>query len=161
MTFKIRKLDHRAWPVTVTFQECDAQGVVTEVEQTFVAHWKPVTEKERKAITAAVDSAHPLPEGDPRYDIDALLARNADYFARLVVGWGPEVLDETGAPKSFSATALTALITGTDGLAFSSALVRADNEIRYGLAPLKNSKPSPAPGETSGAGEGAISSPTT
>lgn len=181
MTFKIRKLDYRAWPVTVSLQECDDNGAVTEIEQTFVAHWKPVTEADRKAIEAEVDKVHPLPKpatdvarqtisADPgeapaadggRLNLEALLARNADYFARLVVGWGPEVKDDAGQPVPFDVATLKALITGPDGLAFSTALVRADNEIRYGLAPAKNFKPSPAHGDVSDAGAGATNSPTT
>jgi hypothetical protein len=160
MSFKIRKLDHRAWPVTVILQESDAQGVVTALEQTFVAHWKPVTEADREAITAAVDADHPIAKSDQR-DMKALLARNAAYFGHLIVGWGTDVCDDAGTPVPFSTATLTALITGKDGLAVSSALVKADNEIRFGIAPTKNSKTSLAPGETSGAGEGAISSPTT
>lgn len=161
MAFKIRKLKHRAWPVSVTLQESDANGAVAAIEQTFVAHFKPVTEEEREAITAAADAAHPVPEGEERLSMKALLARNATYFSAMLMGWGPEVTDDAGAPIPFSAKELTALITGPDGVAFSAALVQADNEIRFGMAPAKNSRPSAAPGETSGAGEGAISSPTT
>ena len=161
MSFKIRKLDHRAWPVTVTLRECDAAGAVTEVEQTFVAHFRPTTEAAREAIVAAADAAHPIPEGGTHLDMAAMLARNATYFCSMLKGWGPEVVDADGVPVPFSPEALAAEITGPNGIAFSAALVQADNEIRFGIAPAKNSKPSRAPGAASGAGEGAISSPTT
>ena len=161
MAFKVRKLNHRPWPVTVKLQECDAQGNVVAIEQTFLAHWRPVAEAERQSITDALEQAYPLPDGKERHDLPAALRRNADYFGQLLVGWGPEVTDEAGQPLTFSTEALTALVTGTDGLAISAALVHADNEIRYGIAPTKNSKTSPVPGETSGVGEVATSSPTT
>jgi hypothetical protein len=160
MALKIKRLNHRAWPVTVTLQESDDNGVVTATEQTFVAHFKPVTEEEREAITAKVNEKYPLPKDGERDDMRVVLARNAEYFSHLVVGWGDDVQNEDGTPTPFTQAALTALVTGPDGLAISQAMVRADNEIRFGVAPAKNFKTSPAHGEISGAVEVATSLPT-
>lgn len=161
MAFKVRKLNHRPWPVTVKLQEGDAAGNVVETAQTFVVHVRPFTEAEHADMMVALDAAWPLPEGRDRLDLKSILVRNADYFARLVVGWGPEVTDEAGLPLPYSSEALTALVTGPDGLALSAALNQAVNELRFGIAPAKNSATSPMPGEDSSAGEVATSLPTT
>lgn len=57
MALKVRKSANRAWPVRVALQECDAAGVVNEVEQTFVAHFKPITEADRQALIDELDAA--------------------------------------------------------------------------------------------------------
>lgn len=162
MAFKVRKTEYRAWPVTVKLLESDVLGIVTETEQTFVGHFKAISEAKHQSIIEALDAAYPLPAGQERLDMPAVLRRNADYFSRLLVGWGPEVADENGAPLPFSVEALTAMITGPDGLAISAALSRAANELRFGIAPAKNSLTSPAPGEsTTGPGEVRTNSPAT
>jgi hypothetical protein len=57
MALKVRKSASRHWPVRVALQECDAAGVVNEVEQTFVAHFKPITEADRQALIDELDAA--------------------------------------------------------------------------------------------------------
>lgn len=161
MTFKVRKTAYRAWPVTVLLQEGDAAGNVIEVAQRFVVHFRPFTEAEHQDIVDALEKAFPLPEGKERHGIDIALQRNAEYFFRLLAGWGAEVTDESGQPIPYSAEALADLVTGPDGLAVSAGLVRAVNELRFGVAPEKNSSPSVAPGDSSAATGGATSSPTT
>lgn len=155
MAFKVRKLTYRPWPVTVKLLESDAMGVVTETEQTFVGHFKALSEAKHQSIIEALDAEYPLPAGQERPDMPTVLRRNADYFSRLLAGWGPEVADEDGTPLLFSVEALSAMITGPDGLAISAALTRAANELRFGVAPAKNSLTSPAPGESS-AGPGEV-----
>lgn len=161
MAFKVRKLNHCPWPVTVKLLESDAKGCVVGVEQTFVAHWKTTSEAERKAIAEALDEAYPIPAGRTALDNATALQRNAAYFCKLIVGWGDEVKDEAGLSIPFSTDVLAAMITGPDGMAISLGLINADSQIRYGVAPEKNSKTSPAPGESSGAGEVVTNSPTT
>jgi hypothetical protein len=196
MALRVRKDGVRKWPVTVKTKVGDDAGNVAEVEQTFVAHWKAITEAERRQILEELDLAfgsRPTadavladvvgivgdPDGagrDPRdvlvrvarvmrrmeeESAEAVLERNAVYFGRLLAGWGDEVVGEDGQSIPFSADALHQLITGLDGNAISRALIEADNQIRYGMAPRKNASTSPAPGEASGAGEAATSSPTT
>jgi len=160
MAFKVRKSESRRWPVTVKLLESDAAGVVVENEQTFVALWRPVTEAERVEIAKALEEKFGGADAAKLTAAD-MLARNADYFGRLLVGWGDEVVDESGQPIPFSVERLTEMITGLDGLAISAALNQADLEIRLGFGARKNASTSPAPGEASGAGEAETNSPTT
>lgn len=162
MAFRIRQTSYRAWPVTVLLQECDAQGVVAETRQTFVGHFKAFAEAQHQAMIEALDARYPLPAEQDRLDLPTVLRRNADYFGQLLTGWGPEVTDDGGTPLPFTAEALTAMITGPDGLAISAALSRAVSEIRFGVAPAKNSLTSPAPGESpAGPGEVQTNQPPT
>lgn len=166
MAFKVRKTPYRAWPVTVRLLEGDAAGNVATLEQTFVAHFKPFSEAEYAEIVAAVEQLHPAAAREEKDgkapNHAAALARNANFFGRVLVGWGSEVQDADGNPLPFSQGALADLVTGPDGLAISGALVQAIGELRYGVAPEKNLKPSPAPGESSGGqGEGQTSLPPT
>jgi hypothetical protein len=161
MGFKVRKTDYRAWPVTVRLQECDAAGNVAEIEQTFVAHFKPFSEAENAQIVAEIEQRYPpRAEGEP-VNLSETLKRNAMYFGRVIVGWGPEVTDDSGVPLKFSQEALAQLITGPDGLAISAALSHAVGQLRYGIAPAKNLNASPSPGEASGVSEAETSSPAT
>lgn len=154
MGFVVRKDSCRRWPVTVRIHVGDAAGVVTPVESTFVGHFKSFTEAEHAAIVAKVDESFPPPaEGAlPR---ERILARNADYLGRLLVGWDG-VASEDDAPLLYSREALAALVCGPDGFAISDAFFTAIAEIRSGVAPLKNSPPSVAPGDSSSAAGGAI-----
>lgn len=156
----IRKTAHCAWPVTVTLQHCDAAtGEVSASEHRFIGHFKPLSEAERKAIHDEVEAAFPVPEGDEaRLSLPTVLERNAVLFPRLMVGWD-KVTDEAGVPVAFSAQTLKEWACGPDGLAVSAGLNTAINELRFGLAPAKNSPPSPAPGQDSGqdGGKGATS----
>ena len=153
MSITIRKLKHRPWPVTIKRQICDEDGTVSEVENTFVAHWKPFTEDDLQGIFDAAEQAVPAPKspGSDQADVANLklrevLARNALIFPQLIVGWGPEVLDEDGQPLTYSTEELAALITGPDGMAISAGLNTAMSEIRWGVAPAKNSSTSPTAG---------------
>lgn len=159
MTFKVRKAAFRAWPVTVKLAESDAQGNIVETEQKFVAHWQPISEKQRQQLVADLDALFPPPSDAGVQDLAKVLERNAAYFRERLCGWGPEVQDEAGNPLPFSAEALTGLVTGEDGLAISAALNLADIDLRYGLGARKNSPTSAAPGASSGAAEAETSSP--
>lgn len=161
MAFQVRKASHRAWPVTVKLQDCHPNGDVYEVEQSFVGHFRAFTEAEYKAIVAEVEAIYPpQPEGTP-IDFSQTLTRNAEFFARLIVGWGPEVADENGQTLLFSTDALKAMITGPDGMAISAGLAVAVGQLRFGAAPAKNSPTSPAHGASSAAGEAGTNLPTT
>ena len=161
--FKIRKIMHRPWPVTVKQMVCDDAGQVTAVESTFVGHFSAFSEEGLLDLQERVKAAHP--DGpDSGQTIAVTLRRNAETFAALLVGWGPEVADEDGQPLPFSTFALSALVNGPDGVAVSTALHVAVNQLRFGVAPEKNAPTSPAPGPTPGAGEaqadGATLNPT-
>lgn len=161
---KVRKLDYRPWPVTVTLQECiEATGEVKEVSNTFIAHFKPFTEQDLKAAREEAVAAHPAPAGveEDQLPLALMLQRNATFFALLVRGWGKEVVDEAGQPIPYSAEMLASLVTGPDGIPISAGLNAAIFQIQYGLAPQKNSGTSPSPGPSAGEGEAPTSSPTT
>lgn len=146
---KLRKLNYRPWPVGVTLQEClEATGEVVEVRQTFVAHFRPFTEDEFMLAREAALAAVPPPAGSEESSppMQVVLRRNTVFFGALLCGWGADVLDETGAPLPYSAEALTALVTGPDGIAVSAGVNQALLELRFGMAPQKNLRPSPAPG---------------
>lgn len=184
MVLRVRKAAYRAWPVTVKLAESNEQGEIVDIEHTFVAHWKPISEKQRRQLVAELDKKFPpipgpasppekcphcgeaLPTpapgnaGKPQ-ELDLVLERNAAYFAERLCGWGPEVQDEAGNPLPFSAEALADLVTGEDGLAISAALNLADIDLRYGLGARKNSPTSAAPGASAGAAEAETSSPAT
>lgn len=138
----VRKLPHRPWPVTVTLMNCSESGEVTELRQTFVAHFAVLSEEE---ITAASDSVYKTGDGSvtepaekPLFEV---LKKNAEFFCKMLVGWGSEVVDESLKPIPFSAKALTAMVTGPDGVAVSTGINRAIFEFRHGLKPelAKNS----------------------
>lgn len=169
MSFTLRQLKYRPWPVTVKLLEADAAGEVSAHEFTFVLHFKPFTEAEFKAaLEAAGDEkplasdAEPVPVADSEKPaerpISLLLEKNSQLFARLVDGWG-KVLGEDGQPAPYSPEALHALVTGPDGLAVSAGIHRALNELRFGIAPAKNSPTSAAPGPNPAAVEVATNSP--
>lgn len=153
----IRKTAHCAWPVTVTLQHCDAAtGEVSASEHRFIGHFKPLSEAERKAIHDEVEAAFPVPEGDEaRLSLPTVLERNAVLFPRLMVGWD-KVTDEAGVPVAFSAQTLKEWACGPDKrLAVSAGLNTAVDGLRFGLAPAKNSPPSPRLGRTrTGRGQG-------
>lgn len=151
----IRKLKNRPWPVTVRRHECDEDGNVVETEQTFVALFKPLTEEQYAAVYAEVDAQFP-PADDGRADLARGLERNAALFARLLDGWR-HVSDEDGGELPCSETELRRLVTGPDGGPVSVALHQAVAEVRYGMAPRKNSAPSPAAGPAPAPGEATTS----
>lgn len=156
MSFKIRKTAYRAWPVSVTLQEGDAAGNVTNVTQTFVAHFKPFSERDFAEALTDVETFHPAPAvvppaSEPVLSFELILVRNADLFGRFVTGWGSEVTDESGNPIPYSTEALSDLVTGPDGLAVSAGFAAAFNELRFGRAAEKNSLTLAAPGDGSNA----------
>ena len=157
MSFAVRKLAYRPWPVEVTLQKCNSSGDVAEIKNTFVGHFRPFTEACFEHAVKTARAAHPVIEGEDedRPPMPILLRRNADVFAQLMCGWGAEVTDEAGIPIPFSEAALIALVTGPDGLAVSVGINTALNQIRFGVAPAKNASTSPAPGPVSGVVEAA------
>lgn len=153
MGFIVRKTAHRAWPVTVKQAVGLADGSVVESTSSFVAHFSAFSEAELEAAKAAAEAAFPLPEGSAADAIPPLpltLQRAATLYAGLLVGWGPEVTDEAGTPLAFSVDALRALVTGPDGYAVMQGIGQALGELRFGVAPAKNSPTSPVPGANSG-----------
>lgn len=176
MSFTLRKLKHRPWPVTVKLLEADEAGEVKENEFTFVLHFKPFTEAEFKVAFEAAHAeqappdaekvlvAEPVPVADSEKPVDRpvalVLEKNSKLFARLVDGWG-KVLTEDGPPAPYSPEALHALVTGPDGLAISAGILRALTELRFGVAPAKNLPTSAAPGPSPAAVEAVTNSPAT
>lgn len=159
MGFRVRKIAHRPWPVTVKTLEGDASGNVVEAAQTFVAHYRPFTEREFSALLAEAEKMYPT-VGDAPLTYETLLLRNAHLFGALVVGWGAEVVDEAGQPIPFSRDVLASMVTGPDGLALSAGIHASLYQLRHGIAPEKNSSASPAPGPENEAGEAPTSSST-
>lgn len=172
MTFKVRKAAVRKWPVTVTFLDGDDAGNVTEQRFTFVAHFKPLTEKQYKEVDAKVEAEFPLPKPLPPAEEGSMevreapappgndyrQARHAFFFSLLLCGWGNEVTDEAGLPIPFSTEALTEIITGPDSDPIVMGLFIAYGQFRRGEAPAKNSPTSPVPGA---AGSEVLASPAT
>jgi hypothetical protein len=152
MPITIRKLKHRPWPVTVRTQECVESGQVTEVAQTFIAHWAPFTEDLLQALFAEADETYPPPADGAMPELHVVLAKNALVFGRLICGW-EEVAEETGAPLEYAPALLEGWVRGPDGLAVSAGLNTALSEIRFGVATAKNSPTSLAPGPLPAAGE--------
>lgn len=170
MSMIVRKTTSRAWPATVAMLVCDeATGEVTETKQTFIAHWKAFTEDDIAAARALARTQHPAPaafaaveEADDwaKLPVALLLKRNAAVFRQLLCGWGSELRDESNTPIPFGAEALTALVTGPDGLAVSRGLSDALGQLRFGTAPEKNSAPSPSLGPDAGEGVAKTNLPT-
>jgi hypothetical protein len=156
MALRVRKSTIRKWPVTFTLMVGDDLGDVSPVEQSFVAHWNPISEAEHEALLkeTATQFGDPMPDDDSqaakekraKLSQSQILERNAWYYAQRICGWGPEVAGEDGLPLPFSQDALKALVTGEDGNTISAALLVADRQVRYGIAPAKNASTSPAPG---------------
>lgn len=162
MSFKVRiKPPYRAWPVTVTLNVCDEEtGSVAEMDQGFVGHFLPLSAAEIKAIRVEVFGDEATDEVKQRVAemlIDDYAKLEAAFFARVLCGWGKVVGEDGDTPVPYSADALRALATGEDGAAVRRGLNRAINEITWGVAPLKNAKTSPAPGQNSGPGGAATS----
>lgn len=185
MSFTLRKLKYRPWPVTVKLLEGNEAGEVSESEFTFVLHFKPFSEAEFKDALEATEASEAseaekaLPTNDDKTTVaDAepvaatdsekpverpiaqLLEKNSKLFVRLTEGWG-KVLTEDGSPAPYSPEALRALVRGPDGLAVSAGIHRALNELRFGIAPAKNLPTSAAPGPVPAAGEVVTNSPAT
>lgn len=171
MSFILRKLKHRPWPVTVKLLDANEAGEVSENEFTFVLHFKPFTEAEFKAALDALNdekapaaAGEQAPAADAEKPVDrpiaATLEKNSQLFAQLVDGWN-KVLDEAGQPVPYSPDALRALVIGPDGMAVSTGIHRALTELRFGLAPAKNLPTSAAPGPSPAAAEVATNSPAT
>lgn len=159
MSFTVRRSAFRRWPISVALLEADAAGAVQESVSTFVGHFRPFSEADFDAAYKAAITQYPDPEGpagsDESTPIKIVLQRNAAIFAALMVGWGDEVRDEQGQSIAYSAEALTALVTGPDGLAVSKGINAALGQFRFGVAPAKNALTSPEPGPTPGADEAA------
>lgn len=156
---KYRKLTHRPWPVTVTFHECDeTTGEVREVEQSFIGHFTPFTEADLLEHRSAVFGDEADKAVKARLDdmpVADYAALEAGFFTRLMCGWSA-VTDEQDAPLAYTAEQLRALCCGPDGAAFRRGINRAVSEIRFGVAPAKNSSTSPVPGPTPASGEVAL-----
>lgn len=156
-----RKLDYRPWPITVGFLVCDeTTGAVTEVEQSFIAHFKPFTEADllearRKLFGDEVEAEDRQRIADMAVAAYAVL--EAGFFAALMCGWA-QMTNEAGTPLPYSAEALTGLCCGPDGAAFRRGINRAVSEIRFGVAPAKNAETSPSPGPVPAAVEAASTS---
>lgn len=158
MSFIIRKTKHRAWPVSVRQAECGADGVVSETTASFVAHFAPFTEAQLESARKAAEALYPLPEGaaaDALPSIALVLARAAALYAEVIVGWGPEVQDEAGASIPFSQGKLREMVTGPDGYAIMLGIAAALGDLRFGVAPAKNSNALAGPGAMPAAAEAA------
>ena len=162
MAFTIKKLKHRPWPVTVKRVVSSEDGVITEVEDAFVAHFKPFDEAEYKALLDRFSIDVKGADGEIKTDhpIADLLDNNAHIFCELLVGWA-KVLDDERNPVPFSPAGLRALVTGSDGLAVSTGINKAIAELRFGIAPAKNSQTSVEPGHAPAPAEGSTNSPAT
>lgn len=158
MAFKIRKLDYRPWPVSVKFRECsESTGEVSDTPQVFIGHFRPFSEADIKRERLEIfgdEFADGYKASLASMPSSEYAEREAKFFAALMCGWA-EVRDETGADIPFSAAALRDLATGPDGAVFRRGLNDAVVEIRFGLAPAKNSSASPAPGRSPAVGEAA------
>lgn len=159
MAFRVRKIEHRPWPVAVKMLSGTPDGEVVETVATFVAHWRPFTEKEFADLLTEAEVTYPV-SGDAPLTYGTLLLRNAHLFSGLMVGWGPEVVDEAGQPIPFSREALVSMVTGPDGLALSAGIHASLYQLRHGFAPEKNSNASPVPGPDRSVGEAPTNSPT-
>jgi hypothetical protein len=153
MAFTVRKIKHRPWPVTIIQQLAAGDGSVAEVSSTFMVRWKPFTEKQLKEIHDELDKRFPPPEEGKVAPMDQALERAAAFYPQLVCGWGDEVKDEDGIPLPYTEQTLADMITGPDGAAISAGLGAALMQIRFGVAPAKNSPTSPEPGQASAPGE--------
>lgn len=159
MALKIRKIDYRRWPVTVTLRSCGDDGAVTAEDVRFIGHFRALDEDAITAIRAEVfgvgsdDELRAVAEKRPAGEQARL---EALFFCRLMCGW-EAVLDEADRPIPYGDDALIALATGDDGPAIRRGLAGAVLELRLGVAPIKNAATSPAPGAASAAGEAATS----
>lgn len=160
MSYVVRKLNYRPWPVALVFQDCDpATGDIVEVEQKFIGHFSPFSEEDFDRIVAENKGE----SGEANAPTSAVLAANAKIFGQLLVGWSG-VEDEKRKPLPFSAKRLSELVTGPDGLVVSAGINRALLEIRYGAAKVKNSNTSDASGQTpasASAAEGEVEATST
>lgn len=141
------------WPVAVCvpadngrFEEWQFTGIFRVLSEAEFDAWsdKPVIEDvvaDLEAVPAQV-AALPLSE---------VLARNADKFAEVLVGWD-DVKSENGEAISFSVELFKAQVMGVHGRELSVGINTALRQIRYGVAPdqpgaaLGNSVPPPAAG---------------
>ncbi len=158
--FKIRKINHRPWPVTIALKTCDDDGEFSESQQVFIAHFRAFREADLIEHVKAAEAAHPTPDGGDELPVALLLRRNAHLFCALIEGWR-DIGDDEGAAIPYTPDALTALVTGPDGLAVSTGLNQAVAEIRFGIAPKKIAPTSPAPGPTPTGAAVAVAAPTT
>lgn len=172
--FVPRKLRHRPWPIHVTLQELGADGEIVEKTHPFIGHFRPFSEEEYKALVDELNGVLPVAEAAEGADaapaepvktpadmpLADVLKRNARLFGSLLAGWD-QVKDEDGNAIPFSTDALTALVTGPDGLAISAGLNVALMEIRFGKAGAKNSQTSAKPGPGLVEGTVATNLPTT
>jgi hypothetical protein len=152
MSFTLRKLKYRPWPVTVKLLESDDAGQVVESEFNFVAHFKPFSEAEIKALAERTIDAKVDGEKKEERAIAELLEKNHEFFSPLLDGWS-KVVSEAGEPLPYHDETLHAMVTGPDGMAISAGLHNAIREIRFGVAPAKNLPTSAAPGPNPDVGE--------
>ena len=132
------------WPVIVKIPN---GGTFDETR--FTGIFKVLSEAEFEAWGATPDI--PVEELSKR-KLSQVLADNAEKFAQVLIGWGPEVIDAAGEPVPFSAEVLKAQVRGRHGLALSAGINTALHQIRFGIdaetpgALLGNSAPPPAAG---------------
>lgn len=155
--FKIRKIDHRPWPVTVTLLVCCAlTGAVSEETHTFVVNWRPFSESDlgeirRRIYGPGSDDDHRAAAAARTIEENARL--DTEFLAQFVQGW-EGVVDASNQPVAWSRDVFDALCLGEDGPAIRRALHTALTELRFGIPAQKNSLTSPSPGPTpSAAGE--------
>ena len=156
MALKYRRLSYRPWPVTVAFLDCDeATGQVAETEQSFIGHFNACTEADLLAARRTIFGNETDKKVKARLDdmsVADYAALEAGFFARLMCGWSA-LTDEAGVVILYTEAGLAEICTGPDGAAFRRGINRAIAEIRFGMAPAKNSSTSPAPGLASASGE--------
>lgn len=163
MSFTLRKLKYRPWPVTVKLLSSDDDGNVTETEFGFVAHFKPFSEAEIKALAdRTIDSKEGLKEGEKKEErlIAEMLEKNYEFFSPLLEGWS-KVANEAGEALAYHDETLRQMIIGPDGMAISVGFHNAIREVRFGVAPAKNLETSAAHGQATGAVEAVTNLPAT
>lgn len=141
------------WPVAVRIPADD--GRIEEWQFTGIFRVLSESEFEVWSDTPEIDDGASAPEAFPAkvaaLQLSEVLARNADKFAEVLVGWDG-VMSESGEPVPFSVELFKAQVTGKHGRALSVGINKALGQIRYGVEPdqpgaaLGNSVLQPADG---------------
>lgn len=128
------------WPVNVRLPTDGGEFALFRFSATF----RVLSETALDALLGRAKDDATEPDIETGAPLAEVLARNADKFAQVVVGWAG-VKRSDGTTVAFTEAALRAQITGPRGVALSAGLWLALNEVRYG-ARLGNSAPPPAAG---------------